>query len=140
MKRRDNPWDRRGGRDARRGAARRDPRARLLRPAVPGDVGEPVSVGDAAALVSEELGLAEPRSFARLLDAWPEIVGDALARHARVRGVRAGVLEVAVDSPAWATQLRYLEADLVARASRVVGPGVVETVRVVVEQPPPPAP
>jgi hypothetical protein len=46
------------------------------------------------------------------------------------------VLEIVVDAPAWATQLRYLEADLVERASQVVGPGVVSAVRVSVDPSP----
>jgi predicted nucleic acid-binding Zn ribbon protein len=100
---------------------------------MPGELGEPVSIGDAAALVGDELGLAEPRSFARLVDSWSDVVGDAVAQHSRARGVRNGVLEIVVDAPAWATQLRYLEADLVDRASRVVGAGVVSAVRISVD-------
>jgi hypothetical protein len=100
---------------------------------VPGELGEPVSIGDAAALVGDELGLAEPRSLARLDDGWNEVVGDAIAQHSRPRGVRNGVLEIVVDAPAWATQLRYLEADLVDRASRLLGPGVVGSVRISVD-------
>lgn len=110
-----------------------DSRRRLSRPAVPGELGEPVSIGDAAALVGDELGLAEPRSFARLVDSWNDVVGDAVAQHSRARGVRNGVLEILVDAPAWATQLRFLEADLIDRASRLVGPGVVSAVRVSVD-------
>ena len=89
--------------------------------------------GDCAALGGDELGLAEPRSFARLVDSWNDVVGDAVAQHSRARGVRNGVLEIVVDAPAWATPLRYLEADLVDRASRLVGPGVVSAVRVSVD-------
>ena len=112
---------------------KRDPRKRLSRPRMPGEMGEPVSVGDAAALVGAELGLAEPGVFTRLVDAWPQMVGEMLAAHSHVRGVRNGVLEVTVDSPGWATEFRYLEADLVTRASQVVGPGVVASVRAVVD-------
>ena len=112
----------------------RDSRTRLSRPTMPGELGEPVSIGDAAALVGDELGLAEPRSFARLVDGWNDVVGDAVAQHSRPRGVRNGLLDIAVDAPAWATQLRYLEADLVERASRLVGPGVVTAVRISVDR------
>lgn len=112
---------------------KRDPRTRLSRPRMPGEMGEPVSVGDAAALVGAELGLAQPVVFTRLVDAWPQMVGEMLAAHSRVRGVRNGVLEVTVDSPGWATEFRYLEADLVTRASQLVGPGVVASVRAVVD-------
>ena len=115
----------------------RDSRRRLSRPGIPGELGEPVSIGDAAALVGDELGLAEPRSFTRLVDGWNDVVGDAIAQHSRPRGVRNGVLDIAVDAPAWATELRYLEADLVDRASRLVGPGVVRAVRVSVDSTPP---
>jgi predicted nucleic acid-binding Zn ribbon protein len=102
---------------------------------VPGELGEPVAIGEAAALVGDELGLADPLVLGRLQAAWPEIAGDAIAAHSRVRTVRNGVLEIAVDSPAWATQLRYLEGDLVERSSQRVGPDVVAAVRVVVERP-----
>jgi predicted nucleic acid-binding Zn ribbon protein len=114
----------------------RDPRKRLSRPKLPGEMGEPVSIGDAAALVGAELGLAAPLVFTRIVDAWPDLVGEMVAAHSRVRGVRNGVLEVAVDSPGWATEFRYLEGDLVERASRLVGPGVVTAIRAVVDGPP----
>lgn len=113
----------------------RDPRKRLSRPRMPGEMVDPVPVGDAAALVGRELGLAEPLVFTRLVEAWAELVGEVVAAHSRVRGVRNGVLEVVVDSPGWATEFRYLETDLVARASRLVGEGVVAGIRVTVEGP-----
>jgi hypothetical protein len=105
----------------------------LSRPGIPGELGEPVSIGDAAALVGNEFGLAEPRSLASLIDSWNDVVGDAIAHHSRPRGVRNGVLEIVVDAPAWATHLRYLEADLVEHASRLLGPGVVSAVRISVD-------
>ena len=117
-------------------SSRGNDRRRLSKSSMPGETGEPVSIGDAAAMVGAELGLADPRSFGRLTAAWPEIVGDSIARHSRVRGVRNGVLEVAVDGAVWATQLRYLEADLVEAASRLVGAGVVASVRVSIDTEP----
>jgi len=113
----------------------RDPRKRLSRPRMPGEMVDPVSIGDAAALVGHELGLAEPLVFTRLVTGWSDLVGEAVAAHSRIRGVRNGVLEVVVDSPGWATEFRYLESDLVARASRLVGAGVVVGIRVTVEGP-----
>ena len=41
-----------------------------------------------------------------------------------------GVLVVAVSDPAWATQLTYLEGDLVARFRDALGEGVVQRVEV----------
>ena len=37
---------------------------------------------------------------------------------------------VAVDEPAWATQLRWLEADLVTRLNEALGAGQVERIEV----------
>lgn len=102
---------------------------------MPGELVDPVPIGEAAALVGAELGLADPAVFTRVVDAWPELVGEMLAAHSRVRAVRNGVVEVGVDSPGWATEFRYLERDLVERVSQLVGAGVVEAVRATVDAP-----
>jgi hypothetical protein len=52
-----------------------------------------------------------------------------------VRSLRDGVLLVAVDDPAFATQVRYLEAQVREAAARVVGRPVVRSLRVVVQPP-----
>jgi predicted nucleic acid-binding Zn ribbon protein len=92
----------------------------------------PVALGDAIAAVGEELGVGDPRGLARLLDAWPDMVGDAIAAHARIRSLRRGVLTIVVDAAPWATQLRYLESEIVARAAAVLADDVREA-RIVVE-------
>ncbi len=66
---------------------------------------------------------------------WEEIVGAQLAGHARPRSLRDGVLVVAVEDPAWATQLRFLEAELVGRISRSTGTDEVRAIRVRVVAP-----
>jgi predicted nucleic acid-binding Zn ribbon protein len=87
---------------------------------------------DAIASIGRELGIPDPGSVAALTSAWPEIVGDAVAKHAQVRSIRDGVCTIVVDAPAWATQLRYVESQVVARAVECCGPGVVTALRVVV--------
>jgi predicted nucleic acid-binding Zn ribbon protein len=94
--------------------------------------GEPVQLGEAVAAVGRELGMPAPDALATLAAAWPEIVGDAVVSHAIVRSVRDGVCTIAVDGPGWATQLRYAEQQIVERANRCCGPGVVTAIRVVV--------
>jgi predicted nucleic acid-binding Zn ribbon protein len=93
---------------------------------------EPTPLRDALAGVGRELGLPEPTRLTTLLDAWPDIVGADLAPHAHVRSLRDGVLVVGVDAPAFATQVKYLEAHVRDRASDLVGRGVVRSLRVVV--------
>ena len=94
---------------------------------------DPTRLGDALAAIGGELGLTDPRVVGTLAERWPEVVGDAVAGQARLRSMRGDVVTIAVDSGAWATQLRYLHEDLLARIAAIVGPGVVREVRVVVE-------
>jgi predicted nucleic acid-binding Zn ribbon protein len=96
---------------------------------------EPVSLGDAVAAVGRELGIPTSDAFTALTDAWPEVVGDALVGHATLRSIRDGVCTIAVDGPGWATQLRYVERQLVERAAKCCGTGVVTSIRVVATGP-----
>jgi predicted nucleic acid-binding Zn ribbon protein len=71
----------------------------------------------------------------RVVALWRDVVGSVVAEHAQVRSVRDGVCIVTVDAPVWATQLRYLEQGVIERANALLGPGVVSSVKVVVEAP-----
>ena len=55
---------------------------------------------------------------------WEDAVGPQIATNARPIRLSDGTLVVEVDEPGWATQLRYLEAELLERISAVAGPGV----------------
>ena len=90
---------------------------------------------DALQAVGRELGLPDPEVHERVATLWAELVGPALAAHTSVRSVRDGVCTVVADGPAWATPLRYLGDDLVARVTEALGAGVVGELRVVVERP-----
>jgi predicted nucleic acid-binding Zn ribbon protein len=61
---------------------------------------------------------------------WTELVGDTVAAHAQPRSLRRGVLVVTVDEPAWATQLRWLEADLLARMAEALGEAAVTAIEI----------
>jgi predicted nucleic acid-binding Zn ribbon protein len=91
---------------------------------------EPVPLSDALARVGAEFGLAPGDAHGTLHARWAEVMGADVAAHARLVSVRDGVLTVAVDDPIWATQLRYLETAVMARATALVGPGVVGSLRV----------
>jgi predicted nucleic acid-binding Zn ribbon protein len=77
--------------------------------------------------------MGDPRTVGRLEQAWPELVGPAIAEHARIRSLRGGLLTIAVDAAPWATQLRYLEAEIVDRAAELLGGGAVTAARIVVD-------
>ena len=94
---------------------------------------EPTSIADALARVQAELGLPETDALRTLTDSWAAVVGDDVAAHARLDAVRDETISIAVDGTLWATQLRYLEADIVERANALVGSRVVHGIRVRVE-------
>lgn len=62
---------------------------------------------------------------------WGDIVGSDIAAHAQPVSFEQGVLVVRAESTAWATQLRWLEATLVAGLEQAVGAGVVTELRIV---------
>jgi predicted nucleic acid-binding Zn ribbon protein len=96
----------------------------------PDDRDEPRPLRDALAEVSSDLGLPDPDAFGSLVTHWHELVGGEIAAHCRLQSLRDGVLRVTADTAPRATQLRYLESDLVRRASALVGPGIVRAVHV----------
>ena len=91
---------------------------------------DPVPISDALAAVRAELGMPAGDAFSTLDREWPEIVGSDVAAHARLVTVRDGVITVAVDSPPWATQLRFLEASLIERANAAIGHDAVYSITV----------
>ncbi len=92
-----------------------------------------MSIADALARVQAELGLPASDALRALTDAWETVVGADVAAHARLDAVRDETISIAVDSTLWATQLRYLEADIVERANDLVGARVVQGIRIRVE-------
>ncbi len=65
-----------------------------------------------------------------LFRGWADAVGERVAAHARPIVLDRGRLVVEVDQPGWATQLRFLEADLVARLRPYVAPAPIDSVEI----------
>jgi predicted nucleic acid-binding Zn ribbon protein len=84
---------------------------------------QPRRVGDSLDRVANHLGAPSSAAVEAIFSRWTELVGDSVAAHARPRSLREGVLVVAVEDPAWATQLRFLESDLLRRLTDAVGDG-----------------
>jgi predicted nucleic acid-binding Zn ribbon protein len=84
--------------------------------------------------VSSDLGLPDPDAFGSLVAHWHDLVGGEIAAHCRLQSLRDGVLRVTADTGPRATQLRYLESDVLRQASALVGPNVVRAVHVRVER------
>lgn len=100
------------------------------RPDGPPDAGDPRPIAGPLDRIVRRFGGATVSSLDHIFSQWDDVVGAAVAAHARPLSLRDGVLSVAVDNPAWATQLRLLGNDLLARLSEAAGPGVVTSLDV----------
>lgn len=91
---------------------------------------DPQSLGSATRDVAKTRGwssrVAEGAVFAR----WQSVVGEQIADHATPTGLREGTLSVAAESTAWATQLRMVQAQLLAKIAAAVGDGVVTSLKI----------
>lgn len=97
---------------------------------LPGGAPDPRPVGASLDRVAASMGVPRAATLSGVFASWPDLVGATVAEHARPRSLRDGTLVVAVDDPAWATQLRWLEGDLVRRLADVLGPGQVDRIEV----------
>jgi Dna[CI] antecedent, DciA len=59
---------------------------------------------------------------------WADVVGVTIARHARPRRLRRGVLLVEVDGAEWMHELQYLKADLRTRLNERLGRSAVREI------------
>ena len=66
-------------------------------------------------------GASSARSMGSLFSRWTDAVGQVVADHARPVKLDGERLLVEVDEPGWATQLRFLEADVLERLRSVAG-------------------
>ena len=78
--------------------------------------------------VAASLGLGSPRALGAVFSGWEGIVGPDVAAHAVPRTLRDGVLTIVVDQPSWASSLKLLAGDLLARVAAETGEPVTELV------------
>ena len=91
---------------------------------------DPASIGELLDRVLSGFGAPPVRAVTTVFDAWPSVVGEVVAQHARPVSIDRGSLVVAVDAPVWATELRYRKHELIERLEGVLGPAVVTAIEV----------
>ena len=65
-----------------------------------------------------------------VLGQWSSVVGHQIADHATPTALSDGVLSVTAESTAWATQLRMIQSQLLAKIAAAVGNGVVTSLKI----------
>ncbi|MGW0597049.1 DUF721 domain-containing protein [Streptomyces sp. NPDC002776] len=111
-------------RQARRGGG--------LRSGARADGRDPMALGAAINRLITERGWEAPAAVGGVMGRWPQIVGPDLANHCEPQTYDEDerVLVVRCDSTAWATNLRLLAPQLVARLNEDLGHGTVKVIKV----------
>jgi predicted nucleic acid-binding Zn ribbon protein len=91
---------------------------------------DPQPLGKAARDVARQRGWSAHVAEGTVLGQWPLVVGQQIADHASPTALNAGVLSVTAESTAWATQLRMIQAQLLAKIAAAVGNGVVTSLKI----------
>jgi len=90
---------------------------------LPGDGPGPQPIGVALDAVMRGLGAPEASGVHLVFDRWAEVVGDSLAERTHPLKIEGKRLVLAVDEPAIATHVRFLQTELLARLAELLGPG-----------------
>lgn len=88
-------------------------------------------IGDQVDSIVAERGWDVDVAAGSVMGRWPQIVGVEVAAHTKPVTFEDGVLTVRCESTAWATQLRLMQSQLLARITEEVGAGVVAELRIV---------
>lgn len=110
----------------RNAAARKRRRWSGARP----DDRDPQPLGRLASRLAADRGWATKLSGGQVFGKWAALVGADVAEHVEPVTLNDGELTVRADSTAWATQLRLLQRQLLAKIAAGVGDGVVKRLKV----------
>jgi predicted nucleic acid-binding Zn ribbon protein len=125
------------GKDVGRGRTSPPPRTNAVRGkrrrwSGPGpDVRDPQLFGAATRDLARLKGWNGKVAEGSVFGQWETVVGDQIADHAVPSTLNDGVLTIEAESTAWATQLRMVQAQILAKIAAAVGDGVVTSVKIV---------
>jgi predicted nucleic acid-binding Zn ribbon protein len=94
---------------------------------------DPLPFAAALSQLLEERGWRDRVAASTALDGWDALVGAEIAAHCHPVSLCDGILTISADSTAWATQLRLLAPQVLARLRRELGAAAVA--RIVVRGP-----
>lgn len=94
------------------------------------DERDPQGVKSVVERLVAERGWRPDLQVAGAVARWPHVVGAQLAEHAWADSFHDGVLTVRADSTSWATQVRLMAPQILARLCADIGDGVVTRIEV----------
>lgn len=99
-------------------------------PTADGHDHDPKRVKDPLERLMKSMGAPRADVVSSVFDRWSELVGESVAQHSKPVSLRSGTLIIAVDDPAWASQLGWLESKLLDQLNETVGAGQVSHIEV----------
>ena len=91
---------------------------------------EPVHLRLVLDQLLKDFGTPDIKSITSIVDQWEDIVGPDLASKISAVAIKGSELIVRVDDPAWASQISWLESQLLEKIEKVVGNEKVSSIRV----------
>lgn len=92
--------------------------------------GDPRKFGSAISDLINDRGWQEEMAVGSIIGRWDEVVGSEIASHVQPTSFQDGVLYLAADSTAWATQVRLMAPDLLRSLSQAAGHGLISKIEV----------
>lgn len=125
-----------GARQRRRRKRPPRPSTEPVRSGARPDDRDPKLLGSALDNLVESKGWSTDLSVRALLARWPMLVGPTNAAHSRPESYADSILTVRTESTVWATSLRTMAPQLVAKLNEQLGDGTVTRVKVLGPQGP----
>jgi len=91
---------------------------------------DPQLLGAATSDLARSRGWTPRVAEGSIFGQWLTVVGEQIADHATPTALQDGVLTISAESTAWATQLRMVQAQILAKIAAAVGDGVVTSVKI----------
>lgn len=91
---------------------------------------DPQTLGALTGAIAKNRGWSTKVAEGTVFGRWTAVVGEDIAAHAEPVSLRDGVLSIAAESTAWATQLRMMQSQILAKVIAAVGKGVVTSLRI----------
>jgi len=91
---------------------------------------EPVHLRSVLEQLLKDFGIPDITTVTSIIDQWEEIVGSDLATKISAVAISGSELIVRVDDPVWASQISWLENQLLEKITRLVGEEKITSIRV----------
>ncbi|WP_024801407.1 DUF721 family protein [Nocardia sp. BMG51109] len=94
------------------------------------DERDPQRLSNLAGALAKSRGWSGKVAEGMVFGRWASVVGEDVAAHANPVSLTDGVLSIQAESTAWATQLRMLQSQILAKINAAVGQGVVTSLKI----------